>query len=381
MQPLSDLTVIDISLTLPGPYATKLLQQLGANVISIEPPNGDPLRHREPKLRDGSGELYTLLNRGKRTMTVDLKDDRGRKFLIDLAEEADVFVEGFRPGVVDSLGVGPQTLTERNDDLIYCSLSGFGQSGPRSQQPAHALNYEGLAGLLDPEDPAMPRFPVSDFAGGLMLGFATLAALRARDRGEGGQYVDLSLFETIASWNAWHMPWADDPDHEFDRDPLVGGEYPCYNTYETADGRHLTLGIMEPSFWKELCERLDRPELTDDQFEPGGRDSDAYEELQRRFAERPLNEWVDMLSDDLPVAAVQSNAEAIADSQLDDADRVFAFDVDTGETLRDFDFPVDFENELERDDGSSVDSFLRSAGYDERSIESLSDEGVLSDDF
>lgn len=158
MQPLDDITVIDVSLTLPGPYATSQLQQLGAEVVSVEPPHGDPLRHREPLGPNGQGGLYEMLNEEKQTASIDLKDERGKQLLLDMAAEADVFTEGFRPGVVDDLGIGPDTLRAENPDLIYCSLSGFGQTGPRRDQPAHALNYEGLAGLLDPDDPSCPGF-------------------------------------------------------------------------------------------------------------------------------------------------------------------------------------------------------------------------------
>lgn len=290
MQPLDDITVIDVSLTLPGPHATSQLQQLGAEVVSVKPPHGDALRHREPFGPNGQGGLYEMLNEGKQTASIDLKDERGKQLLLDMAAEADVFVEGFRPGVVDDLGIGPDTLRAENPDLIYCSLSGFGQTGPRRDQPAHALNYEELAGLLDPDDLSIPGFPVADFSGAQMLVIAVLAAIRTRDRGGDGQYIDFGLFEVLASWNRWNNPWAESDATEFDRNPLVGGEYPCYNTYETADGRYLTLGIMEPKFWEELCERLDRPDLVDGQFDTGGSNSGTYQEIQAEFEQRPLEE-------------------------------------------------------------------------------------------
>lgn len=137
-----------------------------------------------------------------------------------------------------------------------------------------------------------------------MLVIAILATIRTRDRGGDGQYLDFGLFEVLASWNRWNDPWAESDVTEFDRDPLVGGEYPCYNTYETADGRYLTLGIMEPKFWEELCERLDRPDLVDGQFDTGRSNSGTYQEIQAEFEQRPLEEWVDRLSSDLPIAAV-----------------------------------------------------------------------------
>lgn len=379
MQPLDDITVLDLSLTLPGPYATKLLMQLGAEVVSIEPPGGDALRHREPTLSDGRGELYERLNRGKRSIEVDLKTDEGRTFVQTVADEADVFVEGFRPGTADSLGVGPETLCERNESLVYCSLSGYGQGGPREQQPGHALNYEGLAGLLDPENPGMPRLPVSDFAGGTMLALAVLAALRGRDRAGGGQYVDLGLFEVLASWNSWNLPWAASSEQNRDHDPLVGGEYPCYNTYETADGRYLTLGIMEQKFWETLCDRLDLPELVDRKFETGGKDSEVYRKLQTVFLERPLDAWVAEFSEEFPLAAVHTSEEAVTDPQLDARERLFAFDARTGETLREFEFPVTFSQESTRQSSPSAGDALERAGYGVERLHHLEQAGVLSD--
>jgi len=376
MQPLDDVTVVDVSLTLPGPYATLQLAQLGATVVNVEPPYGDALRYREPEGPDGQGYLYEMLNEGKQTASIDLKDDRGRELLLDLVGEADVFVEGFRPGVVDDLGVGPDTLREVNPDLVYCSLSGFGQTGPRREQPAHALNYEGLAGLLDAEDPSLPGFPVTDFSGAQMLVTAILAAIRNRDRGGGGKYIDLGLYEVLATWNKWNSPWAGSDESPFDRDPLVGGEYPCYNTYETADGRHLTLGIMEPKFWEQLCERLDRPDLVDGQFDTGGTDGDIYQQLQATFEQRPLEEWVDRLSSDLPVAAVKSAQEALEDPQLVERGHAFAFDPDTSESVQSFEFPVSFEVDSDGTEAAIVDA----AGYDEAALSDLREAGVLSDD-
>jgi alpha-methylacyl-CoA racemase len=379
MQPLDDVTVVDISLTLPGPYATSILQQLGAEVLSITPPGGDPVDDRGPQLADGHSELFAALNRGKRTLALNLKDERGRELLFDVVSQGDVFVEGFRPGAVDDLGIGPGRLREHNPALVYCSLSGFGQSGPRRDQPAHSLNYEGLAGLLDPDNPGMPQFPVADFAGAQLLVIATLAALRARDRGGGGQYIDLGLYEVLANWNAWNAPWATNAASEHQGDPLVGGEYPCYNTYETADERHLTLGIMEPKFWEELCSRLGREHLTESQFETGGKRGDAYQELQQVFRTEPLATWVDRLSGDLPVAAVTHPADALEDEHGRARDHVFAFDTQTGETVREFGFPVAFAEKYDStsDDGSDL---LTSAGYDDAALSELRESNVVTDD-
>jgi crotonobetainyl-CoA:carnitine CoA-transferase CaiB-like acyl-CoA transferase len=373
MRPLDDIRVIDLSLTLPGPYATSMLEQLGAEVVSVEPPGGDPVRHWTPARPDGRSEVFAMLQEGKECISLDLKDDRGRELLVDLAAEADVLVEGFRPGVVDDLGVGPATLRERNPDLVYCSLSGFGQTGPRAAQPGHSINYEGLAGFLDPENPSLPGTPTADFAGAQLLVIAILAAIRKRDRGGSGQYIDLGLYEVLASWNRWNAPWAEDED-EPDKQPLTGGEYPCYNTYETADGRYLTLGVMEPHFWETLCERLDRPDLVDSQFDTGGQDSEAYAELQSVFAERTLSAWLDELGGDLPVGPVRTAAEALSDPQLEARGHAVALDETTGDVARKFDLPIAFDDDPAESDSDLFDE----AGYDESTLTSLQEAGVFS---
>ena len=318
-----------------------------------------------------------MLQEGKTCLSLDLKDERGRELLTDIADHADVLVEGFSPGVVDDLGVGPELLRERNPDLVYASLSGFGQTGPRAHQPGHSVNYEGLAGMLDPENPSLPGYPIADFAGAQMLVIAILAAIRKRDRGGGGQYIDLGMYEVLASWNRWNAPWVaddDSPDHQ----PLTGGEYPCYNTYETGDGRYLTLGVMEPPFWETLCERIGRPDLVDAQFETGGTDSDAYQELQTEFRKRPLSAWLGDLGEDLPVGPVRSPKEALSDPQLDARGHGVALDETTGRVAQQFDLPVDLGDDPSRDsDGFDV---FTAAGYDEGELAALSDAGVLSGD-
>ncbi len=376
MQPLDDVTIVDLSLALPGPYATKLLAQAGAEVLSIEPPGGDHLG--DPDSAEYT-RTYENLNTGKRSMVVNMKDERGLAFVHDVVAEADVIVEGFSPGTAERLGVGPESLRAENEELIYCSLSGYGQTGPRRNEPGHDLNYQAVAGFLDLDDPKPPKTPVADYAGSTILALAILIALRGRDRGGNGQYIDLAMYDVIASWNSLHVPWAESNDVATDYDPLVSGEYPCYNTYETADDRHLTLGAMERGFWTQLCEVLDLPGLVDEQFAPGGRESDAYHRLQEQFRTRTLDDWIDEFGEELPIAAVQTTAEAINDPQVAARDHLLAVDERTGETALAFGLPVAFSDvELSSNDESVADTLSR-AGYSHEDIESLEAADVVSD--
>lgn len=377
MQPLDDITVVDLSITLPGPYGTKLLERLGAEVLKIEPPGGDPLKHRGPTTEDGVGAIYAALNDGKRCFEIDLKTNRGTTFVQDIASTADVFVEGFRPGVVDRLEVGPGELRNRNDSLIYCSVSGFGQDGPRRNQPAHDLNYQALAGVLDPADPSLPELPVSDFASGTMLVVAILTALRHRDRGGSGQYIDLALYDVTASWNTWNVIWAES-EVEYDRDPLISGEYPCYNTYRTKDGQYLTVAIMEEHFWRKLCQRLEVPELVERQFDNGGQDSAAYARLQEVFDQRTLASWNDALSEEFPVTPVRPAAAVDDSSQAPRSEHAFAVDETTGKTLESLGVPISFGGNTTTTETSS-DHLLEAAGYDDTALTALKEADILSE--
>lgn len=375
MRPLDDVTVVDLSLKLPGPYATKLLADAGAAVVSVEPPHGDYLG--DPESAEYR-ETYRMLNEGKRSVTVDLKDDRGQQFVHDVVAEADVVIEGFAPGTAERLGVDYETLRGINDDLVYCSLSGYGQTGPRRSEPGHDLNYQAVAGFLDEDDPAPPKTPVADYGGATMLALAALVALWGRDRGGGGQYVDLAMFDVIASWNAVHAPWTTSDVVARDHDPVIGGEYPCYNTYETADGRHLALGAMERNFWVGLCEALDRPDLVDEQFATGGQDSDTYRELQEEFLQQPLDAWVDDLGEDIPVSPVQTTTEAVEDPQVAAREHLLTPD-EQGEPALSFALPVAFSNVERGGSAASVAETLARAGYGADELAELADAGVVAD--
>lgn len=374
MGPLDDVTIVDLSLKLPGPYATKLLADVGAEVLSVEPPTGDYLG--DPESTEYT-ETYRMLNEGKRSVKVDLKDDRGTAFVQDVVAEADVVVEGFAPGTAEKLGVDYDALKAVNEDLIYCSLSGYGQTGPRRNEPGHDLNYQSVAGYLDEDDPSPPKTAVADYAGATMLALAVLVALWDRDR-SGGQYIDLAMFDVIASWNSVHAPWTHSDVTRLDHDPVIGGEYPCYNTYETANGRHLALGAMERGFWVDLCEALDRPDLVDEQFATGGQDSEAYRELQEAFRARPLEEWVEDLGDRVPLSPVQTTTEAVEDPQVAARDHLLSVDEETGEAGLSFGFPVAFEDELSAGDSSLEDTLAR-AGYSADELSTLEDDEVVVD--
>ena len=250
MRPLAGMLVVDLTRYLPGAYASRELLELGARVVRIEAPEGDPMRQVAPAWE-------SALNVGKESVVCDLPAEV--EFARALCSRADVVLEGFRPGVAARLGVGPDDVPER---VVYCSITGFGLEGAHSRRAGHDLNYLGWAGVLADTAPAMPPLQPADLAAGA-LGAVTqvLAALLERDRTGRGTRL------TVSMTHGSHRLVA----HRLGGDPLprfLTGGLACYRIYETADGRHLTVGALEPKFFVRLCELLGRPELASRQFDP-----------------------------------------------------------------------------------------------------------------
>jgi alpha-methylacyl-CoA racemase len=284
--PLTGLLVVDLTRYLPGAYASLELLRLGARVVRIEPPEGDPLRDTAPTWHDA-------LNAGKESVVCDLKSTEGLALARGLLARADVVLEGFRPGVVERLGVGPD---DARADAVYCSITGFGLGGRHEQRAGHDLNYLGWAGALADTTPALPPLQIADLAAGA-LGAVTqiLAALVAG----GGVRITVSMTHRSHDLVA----------HRVGGDPipkLLTGGVACYRIYETADGRHLTVSALEPKFWQRLCEVVGLPELISRQWEP------RLPELERLIASRPLAEWLEVFDGENvcagPVATLEEAA-------------------------------------------------------------------------
>ena len=245
---LEGVRVLDLGIWRPAPYAAQLLADLGADVVKIEPPGGDPMR--------AFPELFERLTRRKRCIELDLHDDGDRRRAVELAADVDIAVEGFRPGVADRLGVGYEALRAANPSIVYCSISGYGQEGPRANAPGHDVNYQGYAGVLAPRPgdiPTQPRVPYADLAAGLAGAMAMCAAYIRRLRSGEGEYVDVSMTDVLAHWNGERDGTIVASE---DLDGVIMG-VPGYGVYATADGRWVSLGITsEDRFWSSLCEAL-----------------------------------------------------------------------------------------------------------------------------
>ncbi|MFQ6101770.1 MAG: CaiB/BaiF CoA transferase family protein [Anaerolineae bacterium] len=315
--PLTGVRVLDLSRLLPGPYCSRILADFGAEVIKVERPGGGDWLRYVPPLVDGESLLFRSLNRGKKSLTLNLKSDEGRDILLRLVETTDVLLESFRPGVMERLGLGYQRLAQANPRLVYCALTGYGQGGPYRGRAGHDLNYVGLAGLLDltgPREgpPAIPGAPVADLAGGLWAAIGVLLALLARERIGQGQRVDGSLLGGALSF----LPLAlarqvGGQPMERGGSDLTGGLV-CYQVYGTADGGYVTLAALEPEFWAAFCRVVGREDLVGHQFAPAVPGQHTYEELCALFRTRTRQEWTEVAGLDTCCEPVYNVREALS---------------------------------------------------------------------
>lgn len=323
--PLHGVRVLDLTTLLPGPLATLLLAEAGATVMKIEPPGGDPIRHQGPHDAHGASVPFQMLNRGKHLRTLDLKAAGDRDRAIELARSADVLVEQFRPGVMDRLGLGATALQALNPRLIYCSITGYGQSGPRAQRAGHDLNYVAEAGLLanvagHDGAPVMPPTLVADIGGGSWPAVINiLLALYSRGPDGRGRRLDIAMADNV--WPFQLLPlakyWAAGAAPVPGADALVGG-LPRYNLYETRDGRWLAVGALEDRFFAKFAEIAG---LQDAATIRGGL---SREVIARRVREQTADAWLRICAgEDVCVSLVRDIREAIDVATLESV-RAFA---------------------------------------------------------
>lgn len=385
---LDGVRVLDLTRLLPGPYASQLLADAGADVVKVEDTRaGDYARHMPPATEEGHGAVFDAVNRGKRSIGIDLKDDAGTEVFYRLVEDADVVFEQFRPGVVERLGVDYDTLRGHNGDIVYCSLSGYGQNGPHAEMAGHDLNYVGLAGLLDmtreseDEAPRLPGYQIADMGGGLFAAFAIVAALASRELGNtGGEYLDVGLTDAVVSFSQALAPEALSGEDPRPGETALTGQYPWYDVYEAAEG-YVTLAALEPHFWTDFCEAVGREEWTGLHMTQDAAERRALREsLVELFAERTRDEWVEFFEGvDAAVDGVYTPAEALEHPQIEARGYVERPD----EAPPRVGFPARGSH-IERESnikvpahGGDTDAVLTAAGYDEGTIAELRDSGAI----
>lgn len=292
--------VLDLSQYLPGPYATRLLFDLGAEVVKVEPPGGDPMRSFIFLDDDGLSPLYKQVNAGKKVVQLDLKNDRDRVSFSELVRAADVLLESYRPGVMGRLGFGSDQLRSLNPRLIHCAISGFGQDGPACQRAGHDLTYMALSGMLHhtgtPETPVIPFPPVSDYASGQHAASMILAALLRREKQGVGCFIDTSLFETVLSWQSFGQAGVGRAGQAFEPGQgLINGGVACYQIYKTSDHKFVVLGALEEKFWRAFCSAVERPHWIARQHEKMPQTA-LINEVRALFSTASRDSWVALLA-------------------------------------------------------------------------------------
>lgn len=376
---LDGITVVDLSRLLPGPYCSMILADHGARVIAVE-----------DKRFLADGLFFNLINRNKEHMSLNLKTEKGREIFYRLIAKADVLLEGFRPGVVDRLGVDYESVRQANPKIIYCSITGYGQNGPFRDRVGHDVNYLSYAGVLDligekDHPPSIPGVQIADIAGGGMnAAIGILLALFARQNTGKGQYIDISMTDGMVGFLPAALFFRQLTGQEPKRaDGILSHRYACYNTYETADGRYLSIGAVENRFWKQLCDTLAIPEYAPLQYDDQRRE-EILQSMRQTFKQKTLDEWDAILADlDICWGKIQSTKEVLEDPlflqretvvEIEDKDgkksKTIGVTVklsDTPGTIRTP--PVDF--------GESTASILQEMGYTEEDIKEFEEKGVV----
>jgi len=376
---LSRFKMLDLSRQLPGPYCSMLLADLGMDVLTVYSPT-DPL-----------GMGIPLLQRNKRNLSLNLKAPEGRAIFHKLARAADVVLEGGRPGGAAKLGVDYETLRTLNERIVYCSISGYGQDGPYRDRVGHDLNYLGYAGVLnfvgtEGGPPVIPGVQIADIAGGaLMAAVGILTAVIAREQTGKGQLVDIGMMDGAFAWQVINLfnllVQGTDPRWG---ETLLTGRHPCYALYETKDGRWLTIGALEPHFWRNLCQQLGMPEAASQQFCEGDEREALFARVRAKFRDKTLAEWVAQLGDlDICAGPVATLSEAVEDPQVRHRQMVVEMTDGHGNRRRTLGNPLKLSatpptiRTPNPDLGQHTDEVLRGLGYGPGDIDALRARGVV----
>ena len=391
---LEGVKVLDLSRLLPGGFCSLLLADFGADVLKVEDTGmGDYVRWAPPYYEgaddSAKGALFLALNRGKRSVRINLKEEGGREVLLRLVREYDVLLESFRPGVLERLGVGYERLREENPALVYCAITGYGLDGPNTARSGHDMNYLGLGGLLGltgerDGPPVQAAGQIADIGGGaLMAAFGILAALRERDRSGQGQLVDVSMFDGALSWLALVAArYFVDGEQPRRGDLELAGKFVCYRPYACSDG-WVTLGALEPKFWTAWCQGVGREDLVERQFDEPG--SDTHAEVERVFLSRTREEWREFASQhDCCLEPVLELDEAL-DSELVRA-REMVLELDqpgAAQPVRQLGVPVKLNRTPGAPQGPGpglgehTDEVLAALGYSDDEVAALKESGAV----
>jgi len=328
LKPLSDLTVLDLSRVLAGPYCSMMLGDLGADVIKVERPElGDDTRHWDPPSAGGEAAYYLCVNRNKRSLTVNLKEAEGREIIRELARKSDILIENYKVGTLDKMGLGYEEIKKINPGIIYCSITGFGQNGPYKDKPGYDFMIQGMGGIMsftgDPEGPPMKvGVAIVDITAGLFASSAILAALRHREKTGVGQFIDIALLDSVVAWLA-----------NVGSNYLISGQLPRrfgnahpnivpYEPFMAGDGVYIALAVGNDPQWRKLCKLAGIEELAEDpRFATNAARVNHREDLipiiQKKMLDRPAEEWLQVLDENkIPCGPINTLDKVFSDPQV-----------------------------------------------------------------
>ncbi len=390
-QPLAGIRILDCTRLFPYQYCTMILGDLGAEVLKVEEPiEGDYGRWSDNKHLHES-DVYVMTNRNKKSIKLNLKHEKGKDIFRSLAAKYDIIIESFRPGVMARLGLGYDDIKMINAKIIYCSTTGYGQTGPYRMRAGHDINYIGFSGVLactgeKTGRPVIPGIPIGDMAGGgLATAMTILAAIVGRERTGKGQYIDVAQTDVLTSLNVRNIAEVISQKKGMSARPVdLRGFSICYNTYMTLDGKAIALGAVEPKFWKNFCNKIGKAELEKCHLLKYEEGNQVTEELKKIFKSKTLNEWTKIFENvDACVTAILSPEETIQNEHLNDRGMISVVDDPVrGKTIQigfpaKFSDPICFYRSPAPLFGQHTEEILNNIGFSKTEIEKLKDEGVI----
>jgi len=400
--PLDDIEVLDVTQVVSGSFASMLLADMGAEVVKIERPDGGEIGRSNPPFVNGRSSYFMAVNRNKKSVTLDLSSDRGREVFIDLACDADVIVENLKPGSMEKLGLGYDAISKENESIIYCSISGFGQTGPYSDYPALDIVAQGFSGNMSitgpPEDkPYRSGTPIGDIAASMYAVQSVVAALLHREQTGQGQYLDVAMTDGLISWLSVRAGYTFGTGKPYPRRGNELDEFVPYGVFETTDS-HVGIAVVQDHHWQNLCDVIseesswtpDGPPLSEDERFQVVEGRRKYREilnsiLDTIFQEKSSDEWFELLSGKLPVMPVHDTKSVWEDEQVQ-ARNLFE-DIDIGGQDHRFINPAVKYSEtplqIRRrppELGQHTRAKLEESGYSSEAIEEMADDGIIATD-
>lgn len=387
-KPLETIRVLDLTRLLPGPMCTLHLADMGADVIKIEELSTGDYARMVPPVQNKNSSFFLAINRNKRSLALDLTKPEGKKIFLKLSETADVIIESFRPGVAEKLGIDYDLVKKNNPKIIYCSITGYGQTGPYRDKAGHDINYCSYAGIIKPgkngERPVIPNFQIADIAGGaLNAAMAVLAALVFQKTTGKGQYMDISMMDGILAHSATTLANLNYPDAG-----MLTGELPCYTIYETSDSRFIALGALEFKFWKLFCETIKKDELISSHLVSGKAAAEIYDKIAAIFKTNTLTYWMKLFKEvDCCISPVLSFKETLTNEQVMARNMVFHLEHPSEGNVLQFGMPFKssgYRFSIQKPApllGEHTEEILISTGYSVQEVDDLRAKKILNPKF